>query len=674
MAQLASNPFTIQILPPSAFVASFQLSSAAGGTDLPFTLGYAFKKGDVPAGAAVTASLTSLQVAAKNYWPDGSLKFAAISGRVTLKAGLAQTITLGLGAAHAGVDLTTDDLRATGVSAAVNAAGIGSVSWTAADWNSPFLNWISGPQMSSWIYRKPVGNDPHLVAWLELRLYAGGAVEILPWIENGYLNVAAPSNKSAVYSFTLGGTQRFSAAIDLPSHCRTVLTSGTELSHWLGAAATVTPNHDKAYLQASRLVPAYRASVPASAAVWTTLAQSYSPLQQGNYPNSMGQAGYQPAIGVLPEWDVLYLASNDLRAYAGVIANAYSAGRYGIHYRDETTLRPLRFSSYPNLVVNGGASSGIANTGASSKNSFTPGASGTPPATWDSPHHPSVGFTAYLLTGRFYFMEEVQFCATLNFLKNTDTSRMFSAGVFQSNAGANTTRGAAWAIRSLAQAACCTPDNDAALRAEFIASMAANVDFYYANYVAKPNNPQGFVAPYSNYTTGSGTYSESAWMQDFFTAATGYAIDLEIAMPPASTTRLAAFFAWKAQSIIGRLGGTAASDYLYCDAAVYTVAVAPSESADFTTGAGPWYATWGDIYAATKGSKNPGVEGALRGGNFPEPTSYWGNLQPAIAYAVQHKVTGAQAAYTRMVNAPNWSNLVNGWNSAPVWSVAPHTP
>jgi hypothetical protein len=667
LSQVASNTFGINI---SNTFGAFQLTSTTGGANLPFTLGYACRKGDVRSGTYVTTSIPGLQVVAKNYWPDGSLKFATISGRATLQAGIAQTVTLGIGDQTTGTALTTNDLKATGVTAAVDASGFGTVAWSGVDWTAPFLSWISGPQMSSWIYRKPVGTDPHLVAWLEVRLYAGGAVEVLPWIENGYLNVAAPGNKNAAYGFTLGGTQRFSGTIDLPSHCRTVLTSGTVLSHWLGTPVNIVATHDKAYLQASRLVPAYRAKVSATAPAWASLTKTFSPLQQGNYSSEMGSAGYQSAIGLLPEWDVLYLASNDPRAYAGVIINAYGAGRFGIHYRDETTLRPLKFSSYPNLVVHGGNSTGIAGTGGSTRNTYTPAVSGTRPPTWDTAHHPSVGYTAYLLTGRFYFMEEVQFCATTIYLNTTDSIRMFSAGVIKSSS-ANTTRGAAWSIRTLAQAACVTPDNDVSLRDEFVGSMAANVDFYHAAYVAKPTNTQGIVEPYVNYATGSGTYTTAAWMEDFFTAATGYAIDLELPMPAASKTKLAAFFAWKAQSIIGRLGGVGTNEYLYCDAATYTMAIAPTDTPDFATGTGPWYASWGAVYKATNGVNNPGVGGALRGGYFPEPTSYWGNLQPAIAYAVQHNVPGAQAAYTRMVTAPNWGEIVSGFNNAPVWSVMP---
>jgi hypothetical protein len=524
--------------------------------------------------------------------------------------------------------------------------------------------------MSSWVYRKPVGTDAHLVAWLEVRLFANGAVEVLPWIENGYLRLAGPTNKAAIFSFALGGTQRFNAAIDLPNHCRTPLVSGTVLSHWLGADPQVSIKHDTTYLQSTALVPAYRATVPNNATVINSLATTYTPLQQGNHSSGMGNSGYHPAIGLLPEWDVLYLTSASQKAYVGMIINAYGAGRYGIHFRDETTQRPLRFSSYPNLVVGGGSS--ISSSGASSTNSYTPTSTGTGPATWDLAHHPSLGYMPYLVTARWYFMEEIQFVSTLNYLKNSDNSRNYAQGIFQSSAGANTTRGAAWAVRSLAQAACITPDSDTGLRTEFLASLQANIDWNYARYVAQPNNPFGWVAPYSDYTgAGDGIYFEAAWMQDFYTAAFGYAKAMEPALPAASNQRLTEFFAWKAQSIIGRLGGTAPTDYLYADAAVYTIAVAPSDSPDFVTGKGPWHANWGAIYADTLKVPNPGTAPGLRGAYFPDATSYWGNLQPAIAYAIQHQVPGATAAYQRMTTAANWQQIVTNFNTSPVWSVRP---
>jgi hypothetical protein len=206
-----------------------------------------------------------------------------------------------------------------------------------------------------------------------------------------------------------------------------------------------------------------------------------------------------------------------------------------------------------------------------------------------------------------------------------------------------------------------------------LTSLEANINFYHATYVAQPNNPYGFVAPYSDYTgAGDAAYFEAIWMQDFFTASYGYTKSMEPGISAAGARKLSEFFAWKAKSIIGRFGAPgAATEYSYRDAAVYTLSVAPSDAPDFVTGTGPWYANWGQIYSATLGHPNSEEGPTLRGGNFPTATSYWGNLQPSIAYAVEHNVPGALEAYNRMVNAFNWNELDREWNSTPVWSVKP---
>src|SRR5205823_8237310 len=133
-------------------------------------------------------------------------------------------------------------------------------------------------------------------------------------------------------------------------------------------------------------------------------------------------------------------------------------------------------------------------------NSVTPVPTGSSPPMYDSPHHPSMGYMAYLLSGWNYYLEETQLLATANFLKNSDDVRGFSKGVMQTATGSNATRGAAWALRSLVQAASLTPDADA-LHAEFVNSVSANVDFYHGRYVAQPSNPLGLVQPYQHYTS-----------------------------------------------------------------------------------------------------------------------------------------------------------------------------
>jgi hypothetical protein len=235
-----------------------------------------------------------------------------------------QTIGLSAGSAPAtGPAVTTQDLQASGTTASVQFGSFGTAAWSAGDWGTPTQTTVSGPQMSSWTYRKPIGGDAHLVAWLEVRAYRGGRVEVLPWIENGFLKVAGPTSKSATATFTLGGTQRFSQALTLLNHQRAVLASGSTLTHWVGGDPQVTPRHDAAYLMATKLVPNYRANSSANSPLFGRLATSYTPLDLANFPDAMGTAGYHPSIGLLPEWDVAYLSSaGDPRAYRAVVINA----------------------------------------------------------------------------------------------------------------------------------------------------------------------------------------------------------------------------------------------------------------------------------------------------------------------------------------------------------------
>lgn len=651
----------------------FALATSVGGTGLPFCLGYAFQRGHIPSGHTVVGDTVALQASVKNRWPDGSVKFAVLSGRADLAVDTALVVHLSAATSSAtsGPDLTLAQLKATGAVAIIDAGSFGRASWSDNAWETPFRSWVSGPQMSSWVYRKPIGSDPHLVAWLEVRLYAGGAVEVLPWLENGYLNVPKPMNKPAVYSFTLGPTRRFSASIDLPHHARTPLIAGTALSHWLAADPGVTPSHDVLYLQASELVPTYSAVTPASAPAVQQLVTGFQPLQKGNFDyqgDVMQATGYAPSIGLLPQHDVLYLTARSNLTYGAVVRNGYSAGRYGIHYRDESTNRPLRFSSYPTMTLTSGA--GVSDAGASTTNTHPPQPAGTALPSWDGSHQPSVGYMAYLLTGRWYFMEEVQFAATLNYLNVTDLYRQGAKGLFVDYR--LQTRNTAWSFRTLVQALTVTPDDDTELKAEFTNSVEANVAYFHAKYVAQPNNPYGIVQPGEDYSKGTAPLRAAPWQQDFGTGVWGMALAMDLPISAEAKDRMRAFFEWRARSVVGRLGP--AGTFWYVNAAPYTMAISPSLSPDFVKGTGPWYASWAAMYAATYNPTVPwlgSTEGVLAAEILPGANAGLGNLQPAIAYAVRHGVAGAANAYRRMRSGSNWGALEAQFNTVPVWSVKP---
>jgi hypothetical protein len=658
---------------------SFQLTTTVASAAAPFCVGFAFRKGDIPSGQGVVANAANVQVSIKNRWTDGSAKFAVVAGVAAVGANTSLSIALSAGTPASAAALGLADLKATNAVASIGCGSFGTVNWSGSDWDSPFATWLTGPRMSSWIYRRPVGSDAHLVAWLEVRLYAGGQVEILPWIENGYLKVAGPTNKSATYTFSLGAgaaTQRFSAAVNLPHHCRTALVSGTALSYWLGNDPQISARHDTAYLQATELVPTYRAAVSPSAGVVSALVTTYSPLQQGNFSyggDSMAGGGYQEPIGLLPQHDVLYLCSTASKTYGAVIRNGFSAGRYPIHYRDETTNRPLRFSQYPRLGISDGSS--FKDNGASYE--YTPTISGTLPPSWDCAHSPSVGYMAYLLTGRWYFMEEVQFAATANHLGKgaVPALRDNAKGLVKTEVGAWQTRSMAWQWRTLVQALTITPDDDAALRDEFIASVQYNIDDLHGKYVAQANNPWGWVKPGEAYNVGLGDTIQfgAVWQQDFVTGAFGYALALGLPVSSTHASKLSQFFAWKAKSVVMRVGPS--SGWWYINADPYVMTIASNSTPNYDNGTGPWHATEAAAYNATYAQTAPiwwgTTEGVLAGEIMPGDRAMWGNLMPALAYAVRFGVPGALDGYNRVIGATNWPALRDAFNVAPVWSVAP---
>lgn len=471
---------------PAGVLATVKLKNPSTAT-VPFCFGHPFKKGDIPAGSGVAIGGANAQATVKNSWPDGSVKFAIIAGTAALTANVAADITLQAGTASSGTALNTSDLLATGVIASFDCGAFGVANWSNADFATPFRQWASGHRMSVWTYRKQVGSDPHLVAWMRVRLYAGGEVEVLPWVENGYLDVAAPVTKSATFKFLLGGIEKFSAPITLYARQRTPLLSGTVLGYWLATARDVVVRHDGSYLQSTRLVPAYATEIDPAHAQVTGLPSTFTPLQQGAYSTSLASGGFHNHVCVLPHWDALHLTTSAESTYKAVLFQAMSAGRYEFHLRDETS------NLVPRIDAAGFANRTVPELG----DAPFAAPSEFPAQRWSLDHQPMVGYLAYLLTGCPYFLEEVQFLASTNFFMVARGARGNGSGWFAAHASSNeSVRTCAWGLRGLAMAAAITPDADPdGHRAAYLAHLKNNVDFYWSMYINGPHNPLGFVYP-----------------------------------------------------------------------------------------------------------------------------------------------------------------------------------
>ncbi|MDO9094452.1 MAG: hypothetical protein Q8R98_03625 [Rubrivivax sp.] len=181
---------------------------------------------------------------------------------------------------------------------------------------------------------------------------------------------------------------------------------------------------------------------------------------------------------------------------------------------------------------------------------------------------------------------------------------------------------------------------------------------------------------------------DGPWMTDFLNASLGYAKDLALQLDATHTARFEAFYQWKTRSTIGRMGGAGADEFSVRNYAQYTIAVAPFDSpgaipgndSRWNTGTGPWFANWGEVWAATfsgvndanadryapYGDPGPKGDGSLRNNLSPEfPAA---EALPALMYAVKHGHTGAQDALTRLCSASNWPAFTAALDLQPVWA------
>ena len=249
---------------------------------------------------------------------------------------------------------------------------------------------------------------------------------------------------------------------------------------WDGPApGAVNIDYNLAYLIASRAIPNYDTSkVVSSSAInneiqrWKASDQadiaSEGPIYSGTLYKSFPVTGGRADIGLIPQWDVLYLFSMKPVLCQEVIGDAEAMGYAPDHYREAAANRffdDLHTTSAFGRTVSADARPEFT----SRDNHFS---SATDQATvvggfsnnhWDSmdiAHQPDPMYLAYLLTGDWYFLEEIYFWAAYNLTAGTPGTCVWCrhddwAFINDSLGG---TRGIAWSMRTVAHAAWVAPD------------------------------------------------------------------------------------------------------------------------------------------------------------------------------------------------------------------------
>ncbi|HET6280271.1 MAG TPA: hypothetical protein VFH73_04875 [Polyangia bacterium] len=624
---------------------SVDLTSAVGGAQLPFTVGLGFRRGDVP--SAFGVDLAGAQIEIKRRWNDGSVKHAVVSGHADLTAGQPRTIKVvaaAPGGGAAGKPLTCADILAAAPSASVTLGALGSVA-LAGLLVTPVRTWLTGPEVVECHYRGQVGADATLRVQFQVRLYRGGRLFVRVVVENGYLDVATV-DKSYLPSVKLGDATIFDGGGTALNHARHTrwMAQG-----WLGGDPQLVPRHDIAALVGARLLPNYQVK-PAAAAALDDLYLTYHPMEHGGWTPDMSDTGYQAQIGLLPNWDALYVTSNaDPRAFAASLASAQALGSYPIVWRDSSDDSVVRPSARATWTVDGAAAGGETAVGAGG-------------LTWDSAHHGSGGYLAYLLTGDFFYLETMALQSSLAYLI---VSSSHGGGTQRLLTGQ--TRATAWANRTTGQYAALAPVD--ALSDDYRALLAQNAAHWkgVVQALAAGGKHLGLVYSYELAANDYGAGLLSPWQQNFLTQAFGHVSDLE---PLADMTDWNAVRDYAYQFPVGLLGAGGADGYCFTQASQYTLRVADGA----VTTLDATYASWGMVYAKMFNGAPCGntLNGESGGAPDAAASGYWGNLMPAIAYAVDHHAPGAAAAWARFTGASNYSVVqASPFQSVAAWGVVP---
>lgn len=645
-------------------ITTFRVTSATSGANLPWVFGHAFRQGDVPLGSDIVADLADFQYTVINRWPgDNSIRHALVAGRTTFAAPGTATITLSRGAGASGTALGIADLKAAIPASTSVAVGGTTMTLAGTFLDTPAAEVCTGPVVSNWVYRLPVAGSSHLVICCDVRLYKGGTVELFPWVENGFVNVAGAGESTQTCTVTVGGAQRFSQSIALKAFTRTPLVTGTTLSHWT-SDPQITPRHDTAYLMASKVVPNYHTRWAAPEATLAALPTTHTVNGLGEVPPDFGSGGGRG--NVIPNWQAYYLTSGgDPRAYRSAILSGLTSGSWSVHMPDTNTGRPLRFVDHASTTLPG--FSGTQNNGGQPKNT----------------HQPGFGHLPYILTGRLWFWEETAYWTTWNYLQsgNLAAGRHYENALIDSMDGGYTVRGAAWSIRSLAETAADTPSWHPN-RAGYITAWENNALWNRRKYVdgsgtafgdtlnATHVSPQGFLGEYS--TDGNSTYQNehnptglyfmgSGWLSAYHVTAWNYALDLGIAQSEASFTNHLAVVNHLNKQPISRAGDGQGANYNWRRFIVFAYPV----GAD-ATGNPPdtWY-TPQQSFAAMKASFGisptlPATEGLSLKSHSNDvdmagtSLDYGAEQLQSLVYAYERGAPGSGEAWRRITGASNF--------------------
>jgi hypothetical protein len=608
-----------------------QNTSTTEQTNVPFTFGQVFKKGRLSRNDALLGILNgtesiALQFDVKATHQDGSVRHAIISG-IIRKLGIGSSIMALRRVDPYAILAASARSMPSPLKVVITGASDQKV-WVAEVTSSTPVKevWLDGPVVSDLIYSCPfvdaAGNrHPYLSAQFCVRTYGSTATKTDVVVEatKGYTPTPEITYSAQVFVGSNDAAYTVNGLVHIP------------YARWKKTFWNQPPalhiKHDAAYLIDTKAIPSYDQTVIIPESILAGYAAElnkgkFVPMGFGVFSPGMATTGGRPEIGIMPDTYVAAILSGDKRAKDMMLASADVAGSWCSHRRDDTG-RPIDLNHFPYSAEFGSASD--CTNPMTGKTELLPSpvtSAGRP----DSSHMAGFAYVPYMLTGDFYYLEELHFWLNFALGQFNPYYRQYIKGWVKPDQ----VRGQAWSIRTLAEAAYITPDWHE--MKQFHAYLVeSNFEYYNTRYLNDADNKLGVIT--NGYAVaypvnGQNNVGMAPWMDDFFTSAVGHAYELgfESALP---------LLKWKSKFQIGRMT-TPGVCWLY--AAIYSLAIKPTET-------GPYFDNLADCY---KFSQTPEVYAAPCVGDmtgYPGATAgFPANFQPALAIATD--ITGDLTAWS----------------------------
>ncbi len=426
------------------------------------TFGQAVPEGSAYDGLQVGSLTTQTDV--KNRWPGGSIKFAILTVQVPAENNYA------IYPAPSELGDFTPIPRNVSVDMSINGTPHSAVAPSA-----PGDYWLKGPlvQETRHVVAPNAGGIPHpfLRINFDVRSYNDGSGRADVSVENMLDQIGASTvtydatiwvDNPVQPSFSRLGIEHF--YLTRWRHTKTIGPSGA-------MSAIITP--DIASLNTTKALPPY---LPLVAAVVNDMGPTFDILREGALTRYMPAHSGRPELAPYPDWAARYLVHKDIDQKRFVLANGDLSGSWPIHVREpedgtsahagvgaenlvSLNLRPWLWLD--DRAENLASCCGIdfvrgtpMPLGTGTENPV-PG-SGQSPLNPDNAHQPSIAYVPYLLTGDRYYAEEMAFWANYGMMKTSPENGVRGADGILGND--NETRGVAWALRNLVDAAAYYPD------------------------------------------------------------------------------------------------------------------------------------------------------------------------------------------------------------------------